>query len=122
MKASLARHSDALLIAWRLAELEASNLRQNELEPLHFLLGLLKLVELDVSAILGNHSILSTERIRHETEMVSRLAACLKAGGIDTTLMRRKLRRALPRGNAAHEKGAHIRRSASARQMFADAE
>ena len=38
------RHSGALLIAWRLAELEAANLRSDELEPVHFFLALLKLL------------------------------------------------------------------------------
>jgi hypothetical protein len=122
MKANSIRHSDALLIAWRLAELEAANLRQGELEPVHFLLGLLKLVELDVHAILGDHSTLSKVRIRREKETVSRLGECFQAAGIDTTSTRRKLRRALPRGDAVLEKGEHVRRSALARQMFADAE
>ena len=30
------KHSDALLIAWRLAELEAANLGYAEIEPIHF--------------------------------------------------------------------------------------
>jgi hypothetical protein len=35
------KHSNALLIAWCLAELAAANLRSDELEPIHFFLGLL---------------------------------------------------------------------------------
>jgi ATP-dependent Clp protease ATP-binding subunit ClpC len=122
MKSPSIRHSDALLIAWRLAELEATNLKQDELEPVHFLLGLLKLVELDVQAILGDHSTLSSERIREEVMSVSSMSECFRAAGIETTSARRKLRRTLPRGGADLEKGQHVRRGALARQIFADAE
>ncbi len=106
------RHSDALLIAWRLAELEATNLKQDELEPVHFFLGLLKLAELDVDAILGDHSTLSSERIQQETNRVSRMCKCFRAAGIETTSARRKLRQALPRGDAGLLKGQRVRRSA----------
>ena len=98
MKKPSIRHSDALLIAWRLAELEATNLGQDELEPVHFFLGLLKLVELNVQAILGDQSTLASERIQQEANRVSRLSECFRAAGIETTSARRKLRRTLPRG------------------------
>ncbi len=116
------RHSDSLLLAWRLAELEAAHLRQEELEPAHFFLGLLKLVELDVNAILTDNTTLSSRRIQEELACVERLGQCFHAAGLETTATRRRLRRSLPRGTAEMEMGRRIRRSAAAREMFAVAE
>ncbi|WP_395745395.1 AAA family ATPase [Prosthecobacter sp.] len=122
MKAVSIRHSEALLIAWRLAEFEAANLGQSELDPVHFFLGLLKLVELDVASILSDQSSLSPDRIQQETQSVRRLGECFQGVGVDTTSTRRRLRRALPRGETVYQKGDHVRRSALSRQMFVRAE
>lgn len=122
MKAMSIRHSDALLIAWRLAEFEAANLGQSELDPVHFFLGLLKLAELDIASILSDHSSLSPDRIQQETQAVERLGECFKAVGVDTTSTRRRLRRALPRGETVYQKGDHVRRSALLRLIFLRAE
>ena len=86
------RHSNALLIAWRLAELEAGNLRTSVLEPEHFLLGLLKLPELQVSEILSQRTVLNHEEIQSEAEWTERLNHCFRVAGLDTTRTRRRLR------------------------------
>ena len=84
------RHSGALLIAWRLAELEAANLRSTELEPVHFFLALLKLGELDVEAILRESTSLSDGQICGEAASVGQLAACFSQAGLETTQTRRR--------------------------------
>jgi ATP-dependent Clp protease ATP-binding subunit ClpC len=122
MNSEVMRHSEALLIAWRLAELEAAHLRQAELEPPHFFLGLLKLVELEVGAILADNTTLPTERIQDGVAQVERLRHAFSSADVDTTTTRRRLRRSLPKGETAVEAGQHIKRSADTRGMFSRAE
>jgi len=122
MSSAPLRHSDALLIAWRLAELEAANLHCAELEPEHYFLALLKLVELDVAAILAENSTLSDDRIQQEVNSVLKLASCLATAGLETTLIRRRLRRALPRGSNSEKVDTHLRRSGLSREVFAEAD
>lgn len=116
------RHSDSLLIAWRLAELEAANLHCAELEPEHYFLALLKLGELDVAAILAENTTLSDQRIQQEVCSVLIMASCLATAGLETTQIRRRLRRALPRGSNSEKVGTHLRRSGLSREVFAEAD
>jgi len=116
------RHSDSLLIAWRVAELEAANLHCAELEPEHYFLALLKLVELDVAAILAENTTLSDQRIQQEVCSVLKLASCFETAGLETTQTRRRLRRALPRGSNAEKAATHLRRSGLSREVFAEAD
>lgn len=122
MRANVVRHSDALLISWRLAELEAAHLKQSELEPAHFFLGLLKLVELDLNSILSDNTTLSSDQIQAGLAQVECLRHTFFAAEVDTTATRRRLRRSMPKGEAAMEKGQHIRRSSATRAMFVKAE
>ena len=47
------RHTNSLVLVWRLAELEAANLKSDQIEPAHFFLGLFKVVDLDLDALWG---------------------------------------------------------------------
>lgn len=116
------RHSNALLIAWRLAELEGANLRAAELEPIHFFLGLLKIGELEIEPILAENTTLTNQQILREIESVQQMAASFSEVGVETTQTRRRLRRSLPSGSWAGEMGQHIRRSEPSRDLFAKAE
>jgi ATP-dependent Clp protease ATP-binding subunit ClpC len=116
------KHSNALLIAWRLAELEAANLRAEELEPVHFLMALLKLCEFDIESILSENTSLTDLRIQRETESVHQLASCFNQVGLETTRTRRRLRRSMPPGNGTIEMGQHVRRSAVTKEVFTEAE
>jgi ATP-dependent Clp protease ATP-binding subunit ClpC len=116
------RHSNALLIVWRLAELEAANQRSAELEPVHFFLGLLKIGELDIEPILSESSTQTNSQIQREVESVQEMAACFSQVGLETTQTRRRLRRSLPTGSWAGEMGQHIRRSEDSRDLFTKAE
>ena len=115
-------HSNALLIAWRLAELEAANLRSAELEPIHFFLGLLKLSELDLEPILAENTSLSNAQILREIESVQQMASCFSLLGMETTQTRRRLRRSLPSGSGEVETGQHFRRGMASRDVFSRAD
>lgn len=116
------KHSKALLIAWRLAELEAANLHSNKLEPVHFFMSLLKLAELDIESVLSENITLTGSQLQREVESVSQLASCFYQVGIDTKRTRRRLRRTLPSGNGTLEMGQHVRRSELTREVFDDAD
>lgn len=116
------KHSNALLIAWRLAELEAANLRAEELEPVHFLMALLKLCELDIGSILSENTSLTDSMIQRETESVHQLASCFNQVGLETTRTRRRLRRSIPPGDGTVEMGQHVRRSDVTKEVFTEAE
>jgi ATP-dependent Clp protease ATP-binding subunit ClpC len=122
MSSQTLRHSNALLIAWRLAELEAANLRAAELEPIHFFLGLLKIGELEIEPILAENTTLTNPQIRREIESVQQMASSFSQVGLETTQSRRRLRHSLPSGSWAGEMGQHIRRSEQSRDLFAKAE
>ena len=112
------RHSNALLIAWRLAELEAVHLHCNELDPVHFFLGLLKLAELDIGSILTENTALGNVQIQSEVAAVGQLTASFAQVGLETTQTRRRLRRSLPSGAGSARMGKHIRRSERARVIL----
>jgi ATP-dependent Clp protease ATP-binding subunit ClpC len=118
----MVRHSIALLIAWRLAENEAVRLRQTEIFPAHFFLGILKVVELDLREILAVNTTLSESDICTEVEMNEALRLALHRQGLDTTRIRRRVRRSLPQGDTVVQAGRQIRRSLEARELFRIAE
>jgi ATP-dependent Clp protease ATP-binding subunit ClpC len=116
------KYSNALLIAWRLAELEAANLSASELEPIHFFMGLLKLGELNLEPILEENTALTNANIRREVESVQQMAYCFYQLGLNTAQTRRRLRRSLPSGSGEIEMGQHIRRGSASRETFAKAD
>lgn len=122
MSHQLLRHSNALLIVWRLAELEAANLRCDELAPVHFFLGLLKIADLEIEQILSENSTQTNSQINREVASVQEIAACFSKVGLETTQTRRQLRRSLPSGAEVVDMGKHVRRSGSAKSCFGRAE
>jgi ATP-dependent Clp protease ATP-binding subunit ClpC len=116
------RHSNALLIAWRLAELEAGHLKTSVLEPEHFLLGLLKLPELEVSEILSQRTALNDQEIQSEAEWTERLSHCFRDAGLDTTRTRRRLRGHLVPGEEENTSQRQFRRSSLMRGTFSRAD
>lgn len=121
MSASGPRHSNALLIAWRLAELEAANLCAQTLEPEHFFLGLLKLPELPIQELLSERTALGEEEIQSEVGWVRRLDQCFRAARLNTTRTRRRIRRSL---NPSEEEDPpkRFRRSTRMREVFSEAD
>ncbi|MDB4055808.1 ATP-dependent Clp protease ATP-binding subunit [Akkermansiaceae bacterium] len=122
MSASPPKHANALLIAWRLAELEAANLHAAELEPVHFFLGLLKLSELEIKSILGDNISLTNDQLTQEIESVQQMSDCLSSSDLETTQTRRRLRRSIPAGSGNIKFGKHVRRGDAARNVFLGAD
>jgi len=112
------RHSKSLLLVWRIAELEAMNLKQEMIKPAHFLLGILKVVEVDLVKILKNQK----EEISEEIEQdIADLKSCVGEFVLDLTYTRRFLRSILPKGGE-HSREKSLRRTKTSRAAFGAAE
>jgi ATP-dependent Clp protease ATP-binding subunit ClpA len=121
-KAMKPRHSDSLILIWQLAELEARHLNSPTIEPTHLLLGLLKSVDVDLLTLFANHSPNRDEILEEALREVRRLRTVFETAGLDARAFRRALRRqtAGPLGSPSDSQ--RLRRSKSAKQVFADAE
>jgi ATP-dependent Clp protease ATP-binding subunit ClpA len=112
------RHSKSLILVWQLAELEALNLKQDTIKPAHFLLGILKVVDIDLFKILEKQVEEVADEIRYD---IVDLKSCLGEFVLDTTYTRRFLRGILPEGCAEPTPGG-LRRAKSTRVVFGAAE
>ena len=72
------RHSKSLILVWQLAELEALNLKQDTIKPAHFLLGILKVVDIDLFKILEKQVEEVADEIRYD---IVDLKSCLARSG-----------------------------------------
>lgn len=112
------RHSKCLLIIWSLAEQEAIHLRQRKIEPAHFFLGLLKIVEWQASALLKNPDPKLEAEIDRD---IADLKVCLGEFVLETTYTRRFLRGILPSGEN-EDPPPNLQRSEASRSIFAAAD
>lgn len=117
-----ARHSDSLILAWRVAEYEARALKATTIEPTHLLLGLCKMVDLDLPALVAKTAPDRDELLEEVLREVRRLRSVFKAASLDAKAFRRALRQAClpPRGVGLVTE--QLRRSKEAKEVFLDAE
>jgi hypothetical protein len=116
------RHSESLILMWRLAELEARQLKASTIEPTHLLLGLCKSVDLDLPALLPKDSPDRDEILEELLREVRRLRTIFRAVGLDARAFRRALRRKSAGNRLAQSESQRLRRSKAAKEVFADAE
>ena len=116
------RHSDSLILMWRLAELEARQLKASTIEPTHLLLGLCKSVDVDLPAIVQKDSPERNDVLEELLREVRRLRTIFRAAGLDARSFRRALRRKCGGNRATPSESQSLRRSKAAKQVFADAE
>jgi ATP-dependent Clp protease ATP-binding subunit ClpA len=112
------RHTKSLLLVWRIAELEALNLKQESIRPAHFFLGILKAVEIDLGKALKNQREEVFDEIKQD---IADLKGCVGEFVLELTYTRRFLRGILPKGNDDSSKD-RLRRAKSARLVFGGAE
>ena len=116
----MVRHIDSLVLVWRIAEIEAIHLGSRQIEPPHLFLGLLKVVDLNIEKLLAGTTSLHVAAVTRE---VQSLRDCFGEFVLDTTRLRRRLRRYLGKDKAQAESFVkHIRRSSRSRAIFLDAE
>ena len=116
------KHSASLILVWRVAEFEARHTNASTIEPNHLLLGLSKVVDLDLPEIVANDTPDRDEVLEELLREVRRLRTIFRAAGLDAKTFRRKLRRVTDEGRFAMDDSERLRRSSAAKQIFAEAE
>jgi ATP-dependent Clp protease ATP-binding subunit ClpA len=116
------RHSNSLVLVWRVAEFEARHQNSSTIEPMHLLLGLCKVVDLDLPELVSKESPDRDEVLEELLREVRKLRTIFRAAGLDAKILRRHLRGALPKRRFSFDKSERLRRSSAAKQVFADAE
>jgi ATP-dependent Clp protease ATP-binding subunit ClpA len=115
-------HSNSLLLAWRVTEAEARRLNAPEIEPIHILIGLAKLVDVDLPSLASKNLPDRDEILEEYLREVRRLRTVLRTAQVDPTALRRALR-----GKPTHKRisvpdSETLHRSTAARKTFDDAD
>jgi ATP-dependent Clp protease ATP-binding subunit ClpA len=116
------KHSASLILVWRVAEFEARQAKASTIEPTHLLLGLCKVVDIDLPEFVAKDAPDRDEVLEELLREVRRLRTVFRAAGLDAKTFRRKLRRASPERRFALDDSERLRRTSAAKQIFADAE
>jgi ATP-dependent Clp protease ATP-binding subunit ClpA len=116
------RHSASLLLVWKVAELEALHLNASKIEPVHLFLGLCKVVDVDLPELVSKNAPDRDEILEELLREVRRLRTIFRSAGPNAKALRRHLRRAAPEGRFSFVESEWLRRSSSAKEIFADAE
>src|SRR5687768_8653321 len=85
----MANYSPGLKLVWDLARLEAAALGSSRIEPVHWFLGLAKVVDLDLSAVLANVPPDELVAMSAEVDAVRRV---FQSASVDFVRVRRSLR------------------------------
>jgi hypothetical protein len=118
----IAKHSESLILVWRVAAAEARGLGAPKIEPAHLFLGLCKVVDLEipdfVSKMIPNRDEVLEEFLRE----VRRLRSVFKLSCVDPKALRRHLRAAYGKDSLGIVESEPMRRSDSAKHVFSVAE
>lgn len=115
------RHSNSLILIWRIAELEARHQNASTIEPTHLLLGLCKVVDLDLPELVSKDSPDRDEVLEELLREVRKLRTVFRAAGLDAKKFRRRLRSALPEPRSVRCVLERLHRNAAAKRVFEDA-
>lgn len=116
------RHSNSLILVWQVAEFEARHANASTIAPTHLLLGLCKVVDVDLPKIVSKDTSDRDEVLEELLREVRKLRTIFRVAGVDAKTLRRRLRRASPERRFPLDESEQLRRSSAAKQIFADAE
>src|SRR5476649_1752122 len=94
----MVRHADSLILVWKLAGLEARHSHSSEIQPAHFFLGLLKLVDIDVAHLAEGWQTEGRDSVEQISADIAALRFVFSKSFIETTPLRRRLRSRLSKG------------------------
>lgn len=117
-----ARHSDSLMLVWRVAAAEARHLRAPKIEPHHLFLGLCKVVDLNISGVLSENIPDRDAVLEELLREVRRVRNVFRRSAVDPKILRRKLRRVYGKDSLDIIEEGPMRRSESAKKVFSIAE
>jgi ATP-dependent Clp protease ATP-binding subunit ClpA len=104
------------------AEFEARQLNASTIEPIHLLLGLCKVVDLDLPEFVSKDSPDRDEILEELLREVRRVRTIFRVAGVDAKALRRRLRHALPEGRFSLAESERLHRSSAVKEVFADTE
>ena len=116
------RHSNSLILVWRVAEFEAHHLNAATIEPTHLLLGLCKVVDLDLLSLVSKDLPDRDEVLEELLHEIRRVRTIFHAAGLDAKKFRCRLRHSVEGGRFTFVDSERMCRSKAAKQVFADAE
>jgi len=116
------RHSTSLLLVWHVAELEAHNLKAPFLEPGHLLLGLCKIVALDLPTLLSKETQDRDTVLEELLRETRKLREAFRMAAFDAQRFRRRFRQILNIGSSVMETKGRLHRTDDAKEVFAEAE
>jgi hypothetical protein len=110
------------MLVWRVAEVEARHLKASTINPIHLLLGLCKVVDLDLPELISKKLPNRDEVLEEVLREVRKLRTIFRVADVDAKALRRRLRRVSPQGRLSLPESDRLRRSSAAKQLFSDAE
>ena len=116
----MSKYSDGTNLVWKIAAIEAQNLNHQEIDPLDLMLGLLKIVDVDLEKIIQSPKPIELLEIKDE---VTEIEQIFVNSGLVPAKIRRRLRR--ESFNQAHNvvyKNGIIHRSKLSKRIFSNAE
>ncbi len=92
------------------------------IEPTHLLLGLCKVVDLDLTDLVSKAAPDRDEMLEELLREVRKLRTIFRAAGLDAKTFRRQLRRTAPDPRFSLTESTRLRRNSATKEIFADAE
>jgi ATP-dependent Clp protease ATP-binding subunit ClpA len=115
-------HSTSLLLVWRVAELEGRNLKAPFLDPSHLLLGLCKIVDLDLPALVSKDTTDRDAVLEELLRETRKLREVFRKAAFDAQRFRRRFRQVLTTGSSVMEAKGRLHRTDDAKDAFAQAD
>jgi len=117
-----ASHSKSLALVWLVAQFEARHLKASTLTPTHLMLGLCKIVDLDLPELVSKNAPDRDAVLEESLREVRKLRTVFRMAGVDAKQLRRSLRKPEPERRFDLGESDRIRRNPAAKRIFADAE
>jgi ATP-dependent Clp protease ATP-binding subunit ClpA len=115
-------HSNSLVLVWQVAQFEARYLKATALGPTHLLLGLCKIVDLDLPALISTTAPDRDTVLEESLREVRKLRTVFRTAQVDPMRLRRSLRKSQPERRFELDESERLRRTPEAKRVFADAE
>jgi len=116
------RHSDSLVLVWQVAGMEARHLMSAEIEPHHLLLGLCKVVDLDIAELVSRSLPNRNEILEECLREIRRVRDVFKLSCVDAKTLRRRLRASYGKDSLGAIEEGPLHRSERAKKVFSIAE
>jgi ATP-dependent Clp protease ATP-binding subunit ClpA len=116
------RHSQSLLLVWKIAEIEARQLNATTIETSHLLIALAKAVDVDLAGLLSADTRQRDNILEECLREIRRLRQVFEKAHTDVKKLRRQLRTKCKKAAPVRVPEEFLHRSDAARAVFADAE